>query len=128
MYQDITLTCRDCGNEFIFSAGEQEFFAEKGLQNRPQRCKACRDARKAALAEGGASGKREFFIATCARCGGEAKLPFQPSNDRPVYCSSCFAEIRQQGKSAAPVEAQPDAVDAADAADASEEAEAPAEE
>ena len=84
MYQDITLKCRDCGNEFIFSAGEQEFYAEKGLQNRPQRCKACRDARKAAAAEGGNGGRKEFFVTTCARCGGEAKLPFQPSNTRPV--------------------------------------------
>lgn len=104
MYQDITLKCRDCGNEFIFSAGEQEFYAEKGLQNRPQRCKACRDARKAAAAEGGNGGRKEFFVTTCARCGGEAKLPFQPSNARPVYCSSCYAAIRQ-GESAAPVSA-----------------------
>ena len=48
MYEDKTLVCKDCGNEFVFTAGEQEFYAEKGFQNEPQRCKECRDARKAA--------------------------------------------------------------------------------
>ena len=46
MYEDKTLICKDCGNEFVFSAGEQEFYAEKGFVNEPQRCKACRQARK----------------------------------------------------------------------------------
>ena len=46
MYEDKTLVCKECGKEFIFSAGEQEFFAEKGFVNEPQRCKPCRDARK----------------------------------------------------------------------------------
>ncbi|MBO5779091.1 MAG: zinc-ribbon domain-containing protein, partial [Clostridia bacterium] len=32
MYQDITLKCKDCGKEFVFTAGEQEFYAEKGFQ------------------------------------------------------------------------------------------------
>lgn len=45
-YQDITLTCRDCGEPFIFSAGEQEFYAQKGFLNNPVRCPACRRARK----------------------------------------------------------------------------------
>ncbi len=89
MYQDITLKCKDCGEEFVFTAGEQEFYAEKGFQNQPQRCKACRDNRKNA-------GKtaREMFVTTCARCGGEAKIPFQPTSDRPVYCSECFAAMK----------------------------------
>ena len=46
MYEDKTLVCKECGNEFVFTAGEQEFYAERGFQNEPQRCKACRDARK----------------------------------------------------------------------------------
>lgn len=87
MYQDITLKCKDCGNEFVFTAGEQEFYAEKGFQNQPQRCKECRYARKNATPKP----EREFFTATCANCGKEAKIPFQPTNDRPVYCSECFA-------------------------------------
>ena len=46
MYEDKTLVCKECGQEFVFTAGEQEFYAERGFQNEPQRCKACRDARK----------------------------------------------------------------------------------
>ena len=86
MYEDKTLICKDCGAEFVYTAGEQEFYAQNGFANEPKRCKACRDAKK----NGGV--KREMFIATCAECGGEAKIPFQPRDDRPVYCSECFAK------------------------------------
>ena len=92
MYKDKTLVCKECGKEFVFTAGEQEFYAERGFQNEPQRCKACRDARKNA-----ARGPREFFTATCAACGGEARVPFEPKSDRPVYCSDCFAKMRENG-------------------------------
>ena len=44
MYQDETLICEDCGCEFVFTAGEQEFYAEKGLTNKPKRCANCRKA------------------------------------------------------------------------------------
>ncbi len=94
MYEDKTLTCKECGNEFVFTAGEQEFYAEKGFENEPQRCKACRDARKNA-----AKADREIFTATCAQCGGEAKVPFRPREDRPVYCSECFAKMRENDES-----------------------------
>ena len=53
VYEDITLTCRDCGEEFVFTAGEQQFYAEKGFKNQPKCCKACRDKKK--NAERGAS-------------------------------------------------------------------------
>ena len=46
MYEDKTLVCKECGAEFVFTAGEQEFYAERGFMNEPQRCKSCRDARK----------------------------------------------------------------------------------
>jgi len=91
MYQDETLKCKDCGAEFVFTAGEQEFYAERGFQNKPQRCKGCRDNKKAA-----AQSNREMHITTCAECGKEAKVPFLPSTDRPVYCSDCFARQRGQ--------------------------------
>ena len=61
MYEDKTLVCKECGNEFVFTAGEQEFYAEKGFTNEPQRCKACRQARKNA-----AKTEREFFETVCA--------------------------------------------------------------
>ena len=92
MYEDKTLVCKECGSEFVFTAGEQEFDAERGFQNEPQRCKACRDARKNATRPA-----RELFTTTCAKCGKEAKVPFQPSNDRPVYCSECYAQMKQEG-------------------------------
>ncbi|MCL2313129.1 MAG: zinc-ribbon domain containing protein [Firmicutes bacterium] len=90
MYEDKTFVCKDCGAEFVFTVGEQEFYAEKGFQNEPQRCKCCRDARK-----NNARGEREMFKSTCASCGGEARVPFQPHDDRPVYCSECFAKMKQ---------------------------------
>jgi hypothetical protein len=86
MFEDKTLICKDCGAEFTFTSGEQEFFAEKGFTNEPQRCKACRDNKKRNRAP------REMFTAECAGCGGEAKVPFQPHEDRPVYCSDCFSK------------------------------------
>jgi CxxC-x17-CxxC domain-containing protein len=99
MYQDITLKCKDRGKEFVFTAGEQEFYAAKGFQNQPQRCKECRTAKKIA-ANGGTPierPQREQFDAICAECGKPAKIPFQPTNDRPVYCSDCYA-ARKAGK------------------------------
>ncbi len=91
MYQDKTLKCKECGAEFVFTAGEQEFYAERGFQNEPQRCKNCRAARKNA-----ARGPREYFDAKCAECGADCKVPFQPTANRPVYCSDCFAKRNQQ--------------------------------
>ena len=87
MYEDKTLVCKDCGQEFTFTAGEQEFYAEKGFTNEPQRCKACRTARKNSRGEGT---ERKMYDAVCAACGKECKVPFEPHDDRPVYCSDCF--------------------------------------
>ncbi len=93
MYTDKTLVCKDCGQEFVFTASEQEFFAEKGFTNEPQRCKSCRDARKNSRDRSG-GGSREMFDAVCASCGKPCKVPFQPRDDRPVYCSDCFERRR----------------------------------
>lgn len=93
MFQDKTLVCKDCGEEFVFTVGEQEFYAERGFTNEPKRCRNCRNARKSA--EGGKPA-REFFTAICASCGKEARVPFQPREDRAVYCSDCFAKMREE--------------------------------
>ena len=85
VFEDKTLVCKECGKEFVFTAGEQAFYKEKGFMNEPKSCKPCRDAKKNA-----GRAPREYFITTCAECGGEAKVTFQPSSDRPVYCSACF--------------------------------------
>ena len=85
MYEDKTLVCKECGKEFIFSAGEQEFYAEKGLENEPQRCKDCRMANKQRRRP-----ERKFFTTVCKECGGEAVVPFVPKSDSGVLCSACF--------------------------------------
>lgn len=87
MFQDKTIVCKDCGQSFEFTASEQEFFAEKGFSNEPQRCKSCRTSRK----QNSRSGEpRQMFDAVCASCGRTCQVPFEPRNDRPVYCSDCF--------------------------------------
>ena len=102
-YTHRTLTCVECGAAFTFSADDQAYHAQKGFTNEPRRCPSCRAARRGQRGEssygggGGGSygGGREFFSATCASCGREARVPFQPRGDRPVYCSDCFRS--QQG-------------------------------
>ena len=83
MFQDRTLTCRDCGESFVFSSGEQEFFATKGLVNDPQRCPACRAAAKRARDTGAPAGGREYHAAVCSSCGGQAMVPFAAAQRPP---------------------------------------------
>ena len=88
MYEDKTLTCKECGKEFIFTAGEQEFYAEKGFTNDPKCCKACRMARKNANKP-----ERVQHEIICANCGAPDTVPFKPREDRPVYCRKCKDEM-----------------------------------
>ena len=116
---DKTLTCRDCGQSFTFTAGEQAFFQERGFSE-PQRCSACRQARKSQRSAGGggfdsggygggggdyysggggggggySSGPRQMYPATCSNCGKPTEVPFLPRNDKPVFCRECFQERR----------------------------------
>lgn len=95
MFEDKTLTCRDCSVDFVFTASEQDFFAQKGFTNEPGRCPACRAARKQNNGGGferRSSQPREMHDVTCAACGVETQVPFRPSNDRPVYCRDCFSQ------------------------------------
>lgn len=92
-FEDKVLVCRDCGNEFVFSVGEQEFFAEKGFENEPSRCPACR-ATLRQRAAGGERPRREMFPAVCSDCGAETQVPFRPSGDKPVYCRDCYQRLR----------------------------------
>src|SRR5215212_7997168 len=114
VYNDKNLTCADCGQEFVFTASEQDFYAQRGFTE-PRRCPSCRASRKAARntngGGGGSSygsgggggggyssgggggggyrdrGPREMFSATCSSCGKEAQVPFRPTSGKPVYCS-----------------------------------------
>jgi CxxC-x17-CxxC domain-containing protein len=112
MSADSILHCRECGQTFTFTSGEQDFYASRGFSE-PSRCPDCRAARKAQRDSGssyGGSGssssysggdgdygsggraQREMYRATCSSCGKEAQVPFQPSGDKPVYCSDCFQQ------------------------------------
>jgi CxxC-x17-CxxC domain-containing protein len=99
-FGDQTLTCRDCGTQFIWSAGEQAFYASKNLMNSPSRCPACRAQARASRESGGrlARANRELFPVVCSRCGVQTQVPFLPRDDRPVYCSSCFDLVRVSGE------------------------------
>lgn len=101
---DKNLVCRDCGTSFVFTEGEQGFYAQRGFTNEPSRCPSCRAARKASRegGYGGGSGyerpRREMHPAVCSQCGKQTEVPFVPSGDKPVYCSECF-EARRSGPS-----------------------------
>lgn len=85
MYQDEKLVCEECGSEFVFTEGEQEFYAEKGLQNKPKRCTECRKARKQ-------KNKKELHDAVCSKCGATTKVPFVPIEGKEVFCRDCFSK------------------------------------
>ncbi|HVC32967.1 MAG TPA: zinc-ribbon domain containing protein [Chloroflexota bacterium] len=103
--EDRVLTCKDCGAQFVFTAGEQEFYASRGLMHAPGRCQNCRATRKA---RGGSDSQgmgsdggfrrertqREMHPAVCSQCGKDTLVPFLPRGDKPVYCSSCFEQVR----------------------------------
>jgi CxxC-x17-CxxC domain-containing protein len=96
-FTDKQIQCADCGNAFTFTAAEQEFFAQKGYTNEPKRCLPCRQARKAdrGANSGGSRSNLQKYPAVCAQCGKETEVPFEPRQGRPVYCSNCYSQIRQ---------------------------------
>ena len=96
-YQDKILQCRDCGLDFLFSIGEQEFFASKGYVNEPRRCPSCRAANRTRGGTASVPGRRSsraLHPAVCAHCGAATEVPFVPHLDKPVYCSACFDQVR----------------------------------
>lgn len=118
-FTDRELTCRDCGGSFVFSAGEQEFYAGKGLQHDPVRCPSCRAQRKLMRPEDrddtpnygvyvswGGRTPRQLHVATCAQCAQTTEVPFVPRGDRPVYCSNCYNEVRSKEEAQVAAEAE----------------------
>jgi CxxC-x17-CxxC domain-containing protein len=91
-YRDRVLKCADCGAEFVFTAGEQLFFADKGFRNEPKRCKACKVKRNQEPSR--QSHSRVETSTTCTQCGKETTVPFKPTQGRPIYCRECFQQRR----------------------------------
>jgi len=117
-FDDKTIVCADCGQEFVHSAKDQERYATRGFTNEPKRCRTCREKRKT-QGGGGGGGRgpggpragggggygnraggmdrppmRESFEVTCAECGQTTTVPFKPTKGRPVYCRDCFRAQR----------------------------------
>jgi CxxC-x17-CxxC domain-containing protein len=93
--EEKTLRCRDCGQEFVFTTGEQEFYSSHGLQNDPSRCPQCRAERRRSRGGDVSSRPRQMHTVTCAACGVETQVPFEPSEGRPVYCRDCYAKQKK---------------------------------
>lgn len=89
MFQDKTLVCQDCQQEFVFDASSQQFFSERGFTD-PKRCKACARKRKSEREGGAPGGERQMFQTTCTQCGNAAEVPFQPTAGKPVLCRDCY--------------------------------------
>jgi CxxC-x17-CxxC domain-containing protein len=105
VFQDRNIGCVECSQEFVFSADDQQYHSERGYSD-PKRCPSCRAARRSQSGGGGGGyggggggggfrSDRPMFTTTCAQCGQEAQVPFEPRGDRPVYCNSCFSQQRQ---------------------------------
>ncbi len=94
-FADKTLACRECGANFIFTAGEQEFYKAKGLLHEPARCPNCRAARRRSSPTGDTP--RQMYPAVCAGCGATTEVPFEPRQGRPVYCRDCFEARKRTG-------------------------------
>lgn len=97
-FTDKNILCIDCENEFVWAAGEQKFYQDKGLQNPPKRCKDCKKAKNdriSSIAAAKAAGvKQKIEVAVyCAGCCGYTTVPFYPSQGRPVYCRTCFLNM-----------------------------------
>lgn len=98
---DRTILCRDCGRDFMFTAGEQAFYAERGFVP-PTRCVSCRASRRAERQMTGddvshaPAAPRQLHPAICADCGRETMVPFEPRMGRPVYCRECFSRQRDR--------------------------------
>lgn len=97
-YRDRVLQCVDCGREFVFSAGEQLFYADRGFKNEPKRCKACKAKRN--RSPSGQGYHRVITSTVCSQCGKETTVPFRLTQGRPVYCRECFQQRRATAASA----------------------------
>jgi len=95
-FVDRLLKCSDCGQEFVFTAGEQLFFHDKQFKNDPKRCKLCKAKRAGLGRNTSVNGSMTLPLSRtetrtqCSACGVETTVPFKPTQGRPVLCRSCF--------------------------------------
>ena len=112
-FVDRLLTCVDCGNQFVFTAGEQLFFLDKQFKNDPKRCKPCKSRRSAAASGAHPSGPAAAGISRvetrtqCSECGISTTVPFKPTQGRPVLCRQCFKNRRETPVPGPAAKAQP---------------------
>ena len=95
-FLDKTLKCVDCGTDFVWTAGEQLFFADKNFKNEPKRCKGCK-AKRTNRPVGASVRERVETVTTCSACGKETTVPFKPTQGRPVFCKECFQQRKFVG-------------------------------
>jgi CxxC-x17-CxxC domain-containing protein len=94
---DKRLQCVDCGAEFVWTAGEQAFFADKQFKHEPRRCRACKHRRPARpVTPREEPNDRADTEVTCTACGRTTTVPFRPAQGRPVYCRDCFQQRRHR--------------------------------
>ncbi len=96
-FQDRTLTCVDCGADFVWTAGEQQFFADKRFTNEPKRCKSCKAKRASRPSGAPMARERVETVTNCSGCGRETTVPFRPTQGRPVFCKDCFQSRKLAG-------------------------------
>ena len=87
-FTDRDVLCVDCGSQFVFSSGEQQFYREKGFTHDPKHCKQCKTRRE--LVKTGNRPRRVETPVTCAECGNHTTVPFKPTQKKPVLCATCF--------------------------------------
>jgi len=94
-FQDRSLKCVECGNEFVFTAGEQIFYRDMGLTHDPKRCRSCKAQKKSNFNSAPVQRTNRIETeVTCAQCGKRTLVPFKPTQGRPVLCGACLQAKR----------------------------------
>src|SRR3990172_6863365 len=92
-FVDRTLRCVDCGADFVWTGGEQAFFADKNFKNEPKRCRACKAKRSERLAASPAGARDRVETRTgCSGGGKEATGAFRPTQGGPAFGGGCFQQ------------------------------------
>lgn len=110
-YLDTIIGCRDCKQDFVFTAEDQAQRAQQGLLSDPEYCVDCqerartsrtfgrpRGGGRSAMSGSGAPRERVMHPVICSVCGVETTVPFVPTEGKPVSCSSCFQRQRESGE------------------------------